>query len=161
MPKLKPSPKRPERDEFYQLFFPELQQQNQDSDKDAYTRLATATCEAILVDFIKLFDKHYVKLGPGVLVIRLNHFQNREQEPLFMPVSELSKDLAVAEQSGDDDIAECLRSTITTAEEANVEHCVVVMLTDNSSMRLFLLDREQPAASIRRGLEQLAIVKGA
>jgi hypothetical protein len=151
----KPPGKRPEGDEFYRLFFPELEKDNLKSDKEAYTRLATATCEAILNDFIRLFDKSYAQCGPGILVIRLNHFQDREQEPLFMPLSELQKDLETADSSGDKEIADYLRSAIDTAEGANVNQCAVVMLTDNSSIRIFLLDRENPSASIRAGLQEI------
>jgi len=145
----RPKDHRPEGKQFLALFFPEFQEQNLKADRDAYSRLATASCEAILADFIQLFDKHYATFGPGILIIQLSR---QEQPPYYMPVDELRKDLETAERCGDTDVRDYLDDTISTIEGANINQCAVVMLSDNSSTRVFLLDRTYPAKTIQDAL---------
>jgi hypothetical protein len=151
-PSSRPPQKRPEREEFFRIFFPELAQSNLKSDKDAYSRLATLSCEAILSDFIKLYDKHYLAFGPGVLIIRLGGGEN---PPFYLAVDELRKDLETAERHGDSEVITYLKGVIETIEGANIDKCVVLMLSDNSTTRVFRLDREYPAQAIQQGLEQM------
>lgn len=152
-----PNPrKRPEREEFFALFFPELHQSNLKADKDAYTRLATASCEAILSDFIRLFDRGYAVQGPGALVIRLHGaLADQQHSAQFLSVPDIQADLELAERTGDTAIAGYLRDAVAAIESANVNKCVVLMLIDNSSTRVFLVDRDHPAGGIRDALESL------
>lgn len=147
-----PAAKRPEREEFFRIFFPELDQDNLKADKDAYSRLATLSCEAILADFIKLYDKHYPALGPGVLIIQLSA---HELAPFYLQVGELHKDLETAERHGDSEVVDYLKGVIETIEGANINKCVVIMLSDNSSTRVFRLDRDYPAQAIEQALQQM------
>lgn len=147
-----PARKRPEREEFFGIFFPELVKDNLAADKDAYTRLATLSCEAILADFINQYDKSYPAQGPGILIIQLG---KTDLAPFYLPVAELRKDLEAAERNGDTDVVAYLKSTIETVEGANINKCVVIMLTDNSSTRVFRLDRDYPAQAIEQALQRM------
>jgi hypothetical protein len=144
---------RPKRDQFVDLFFPELKQGNLKADQEGYTRLATATCTAILGDFIRLFDKGYATNGPGLLAIRI---AGDEHSSEYLALEDLQQDLGLAKSCGDDATRACLEMAVESVEGANTERCIVLMLVDNSSFRVFLVDRDDPAGDIKAMLEAAA-----
>jgi hypothetical protein len=144
---------RPKRDQFAELFFPEHKQGNLKADQEGYTRLATATCTAILGDFIRLFDKGHAASGPGLLAIRI---AGDEHSSEYLTLEDLQQDLAMAKSWGDEAIGACLEMAIESVEGANIERCVILMLVDNSSFRVFLVDRDDPAGDIKAMLEAAA-----
>lgn len=155
--KLSKTPKRPERNEFVQLFFPELQQQNTKADRDAYIRLSLSTCEAILRDFVKAYDKGLAKHGPGVLVIRLrNGLAEAKDGAEYVSADDLRQDLATAERHGHTSLHGFLKDAVKAAESVNSEVFAAVMLIDNSSSRVYYLSKSDPSGDVRAMLEEAA-----
>lgn len=149
--------KRPERHEFFDLFFPELKQQNSGSDREAYIRLSTATCEAILHDFVKLFDKGLAQHGRGILVIRLHKGLEKATDATdYLTVEDLRHDLEAADGFGHTELRDLFREALSTAESVNTNVWAAVMLVDNSSARVYLLDRSNPSGEVRGMLEEMA-----
>tara|TARA_A100000171_G_C2127619_1_gene144560 strand:- start:400 stop:843 length:444 start_codon:yes stop_codon:yes gene_type:complete len=143
---------RPSRFELVSKFFPELKEAI-GADRDSLKKYSTLSCEVILADQIKEFDKGFLKHGPGVLAVRIH---DGAKNCNFMPLEDLEVDRAEAEKAGDMGIARLMTDIISKLYHFNFEECVLLMLVDNSSARLFPVDREYPAKTIQALIEEFA-----
>ena len=143
---------RPSRFELVSKFFPELKDAI-GSDRDAFKKISTLSCEAILADQISEFDKGFLKNGPGVLAVRIH---DGAKKCNFMPLEDLEHDRAEAERAGDVGIARFMTDILSKLYHFNFEQSVLLMLVDNSSARLFPVDREYPAKTIQALIEEIA-----
>lgn len=143
---------RPSRYELLTKFFPEINQGSK-GDKEAAIRFNTLAAEAILADQIRIFDIGYEADGPGVLVLRI---YAGAKESTYITLDDLGEDLATAERFNDEDTADFLADVLEKAKGFNYAKGVMLMLLDNSSAQLFLVDRKHPAASIEAMLKEFA-----
>lgn len=154
---ISPVAKRPEREGFVELFFPELHKQNSAADREAYVRLSMAACESILHDFAKLYDKGFAAKGPGILVIRLHGgLANAKDASEYMSLDEIREDLEMASKMGHSNFFTFFEDAINAAESAGVTSGAYapVMLVDNSSVRVYLVDKANPTGDIASMLEE-------
>ena len=73
-----------------------------------------------------------------------------------MPLEDLEYDRAEAERAGDVGIARFMTDILSKLYHFNFEQSVLLMLVDNSSARLFPVDREYPAKTIQALIEEIA-----
>jgi|TARA_Y100000289_G_scaffold12287_1_gene11413 hypothetical protein len=143
---------RPSRFELVSKFFPELKEAI-GSDRESLKKYSTLSCEVILADQIGEFDKGFLKHGPGVLAVRIH---DGAKSCNFMPLQALEEDRVEAEKAGDIGIARFMTDIISKLYHFNFEQNVLLMLVDNSSARLFPIDREYPAKTIQALIEEFA-----
>ena len=144
---------RPSRYELLTKFFPEINQGTA-GDKEAAIRFNTLAAEAILADQIRIFDIGYQADGPGVLILRI---YAGAKESTYVTLDDLAEDLNTAERFGDEDTADFLADVLEKAKEFNVSKGVMLMLLDNSSAQLFIVDRDHPAASVEAMLKEFSV----
>lgn len=144
---------RPSRIELLAKFFPELKQPGTNADKEASLRYNTLACEAVLADQLHLFDNGFAMYGPGVLCARLRKDAN---ESGYLSLADLQADHAEAVRANDLSIASFLADVISQIESTNFDRCGLILLIDNSSMRVLPIDRDHPAATIQAMLEEFA-----
>lgn len=144
---------RPSKAELLQRFFPELRQHASAATKEAAVRLNTLACEAILADWIRLFDLGRQREGPGLLTLRL---QRQAPASAYLPLEELRRDLEQAQRDGADALATFLSEALAAADGLNVNQAVAVLLVDNSSAQVFVLDRQHPARALEAALSEFA-----
>lgn len=142
---------RPSRLELLSKFFPELRQPGSKGDKEASLRYNTLACEAVLADQLHLFDNGFAIHGPGVLCSRL-----REQAPGsgYLSLADLQADHTEAVRANDISVATFLADVISQVESTNFDRCGLILLIDNSSMRVLPIDRDHPASTIQAMLEE-------
>ena len=145
--------KRPSRPELVAKFFPELKQNlgATTGDKEATIGINTRATEAILGDFIGLFDAAFAQRGPGVLAVRLSKDNSKTSD--YLDLDDLQADADMAHRSGDLSLATALSDIAMVANGHNYEKGVLLMLVD-SGFRLFVLDRDDPAKSITAMMEE-------
>jgi len=146
---------RPSRLELLSRFFPELGKPTLGSngDREASIRYNTLACEAVLADQLHLFDIGFQEHGPGVLCLRLRRDAKTSG---FVSLDELQADHADAVRANDTEIASFLADLISQIESTNFERCGLILLVDNSSMRVLPIDRDYPASAIQAMLEEFA-----
>ena len=145
---------RPSRPELVAKFFPELLQNlgASDGDKEAIVGINTRATEAVLQDFIGLYDTAAAVLGEGVLAVRLS--KDNKKESNFVTLEELQLDADDAVKVGDDHIASSLGDIISIVSGMNTEQAVPLLLID-SRLTLCLLKRDNPAAAITAMMEEM------
>jgi len=144
---------RPSRIELLAKFFPELKQPGTSADKEASLRYNTLACEAVLADQLHLFDKGFAAYGPGVLCARL---RKEASESGYLSLADLQADHTEAIRGNDSGVATFLADVIAQVESTNFERCGLILLIDNSSMRVLPVDRDHPASTIQAMLEEFA-----
>lgn len=143
---------RPPRLELLAKFFPEMQQSMGSSgDREASIRFNTLACEAILQDQINLFDRGRQRLGPGVLVNRLQKGSTRSD---YITQDDLQADRDQASKDGLGGLARTLDAVLEQIESVDVKRFALVLLIDNSSMRLLPIDRAKPSGDIQALIEE-------
>tara|TARA_B100000925_G_scaffold272980_1_gene237351 strand:- start:3948 stop:4397 length:450 start_codon:yes stop_codon:yes gene_type:complete len=145
---------RPSRPELVTKFFPELKQNigATTGDKEAIVGINTRATEAVLQDFIGLYDTAAAVLGEGVLAVRLS--KDNKKESNFVTLEELQLDADDAVKVGDDHIASSLGDIISIVSGMNTEQAVPLLLID-SRLTLCLLKRDNPAAAITAMMEEM------
>lgn len=141
---------RPSRYELLRKFFPQVALASS-GEKEAARRINTMAAELVLADQIRLFDRGFSRLGPGVLILRL---YDGAPESAYVTLEDISADQEAAERWSDDATAEFLAEVLNSAEGFNFEKGVLLMLLDNNGAALFVVDRKHPAASIKSLLEE-------
>ena len=146
---------RPTRADLCSRFFPELMQVNSATlgDKEAAIGINQRATEAILGDFIQLFDKGYAAYGPGVLTVRLAR-DAASKESDYLSLKDLQEDAATAREFNDTDIADALTKAIDTIVGFNTEKAVLLLLID-SGFRLFPIERDNPSKAIVAMMEDM------
>jgi len=144
---------RPSKAELLQRFFPELRQSGSGGSKEAAVRLNTLACEAILADWIRLFDLGLSREGPGVLTLRLHR---QATESCYLPREALQQDLIQAQAAGHGELAGFLDEALRALDELNLERAIAVLLLDNSGAQVFLVERDQPARGLQQRLAEFA-----
>ena len=144
---------RPSRPELVNKFFPELRQNlgATTGDKEAILGINTRATEAVLGDFIGLFDAAAAVRGEGVLAVRLS--KDNKKESNFVTLEELQLDADDAVRVGDESVASSLGDIIAVVHGMNTEQAVPLLLVD-SRMALCLLRRNNPAAAITAMMEE-------
>ena len=122
------------------------------TDRDSLKKYSTLSCEVVLADQINEFDKGFLKYGPGVLAVRIH---DGAKQCNFMPLDHLEEDRAEAEKAGDMGIA-AMTDIISKLYHFNFEECVLLMLVDNSSARLFPVDQGISRKTIQALIEEFA-----
>ena len=146
--------KRPTREQLVAKMFPELKKSSGTiGDKEAAIGINTRATEAVLGDFIGLYDRGYSQLGPGVLAIRLakDAMSNNSE---YLSLYDLEEDARTAAKHGDEEIGEALSKTVSYVINFNPEKAALLLLID-SGFRIFPLDRDNPASSITALMEDL------
>ena len=145
---------RPSRPELVTKFFPELKQNigATTGDKEAIVGINTRATEAVLQDFIGLYDTAAAVRGEGVLAVRLT--KDNKKESNFVTLEELQLDADDAVRFGDDHIASSLGDIISIVSGMGTEFEVPMLLID-SRMVLFLVKRDNPAAAITAMMEEM------
>lgn len=143
---------RPSRPELINKFFPELRQSvGSTGDKEAAVGVNTRATEAILSDFIGLFDAGHAQLGPGVLAVRLSKDNSKTSD--YLSLDDLQADADTANKLGDTSLHTALADTIAIIREFNTEKAALLLLID-SGFRLFPVNRDNPARSITAMMEE-------
>ena len=145
---------RPSRFDLLAKFFPELQQNlgASDGDKEAIVGINTRATEAVLQDFIGLYDTAAAVRGEGVLAVRLT--KDNKKESNFVTLEELQLDADDAVRFGDDHIASALEYIISMVSDMGTESEVPMLLID-SRMVLCPIKRDKPAAAITAMMEEM------
>ena len=145
---------RPSRPELVAKFFPELLQNlgASDGDKEAIVGINTRATEAVLQDFIGLYDTAAAVRGEGVLAVRLT--KDNKKESNFVTLEELQLDADDAVRFGDDHIASALEYIISMVSDMGTESEVPMLLID-SRMVLCPIKRDKPAAAITAMMEEM------
>ena len=144
--------KKPQsRIELLTSFFPELQKFTDRDDREKVVKLSTATVSAILADHIYQFDKGFQKYGKGVLLLQLH---NKRAD--YLPVQLLEEDLEDAQIMGHTEVGKMYQEVIDKVDSFNFNNGILIVITDDASMELFILDRENPAASVQAMLEEFS-----
>ena len=144
---------RPSRYELVQKMFPELRTSGGTTgDKEAAIGINQRAAEAILGDFIGLYDKGFAALGPGVLNIRLSKDSTKTSE--YVTHEEITSDAELAHKFGDVEIAEAMGDVASVVESFNPSKAALVLLVDNSGFRLLPLDRDNPASTLVAIMEE-------
>ena len=145
---------RPSRFELVTKFFPELLQNigASDGDKEAIVGINTRATEAVLQDFIGLYDTAAAVRGEGVLAVRLT--KDNKKESNFVTLEELQLDADDAVRFGDDHIASALEYIISMVSGMGTESEVPMLLID-SRMVLCPIKRDKPAAAITAMMEEM------
>ena len=145
---------RPSRFDLLTKFFPELLQNigASDGDKEAIVGINTRATEAVLQDFIGLYDTAAAVRGEGVLAVRLT--KDNKKESNFVTLEELQLDADDAVRFGDDHIASALEYIISMVSDMGTESEVPMLLID-SRMVLFLVKRDNPAAAITAMMQEM------
>ena len=145
---------RPSRFDLLTKFFPELLQNigASDGDKEAIVGINTRATEAVLQDFIGLYDTAAAVLGEGVLAVRLT--KDNKKESNFVTLEELQLDADDAVRFGDDSIASSLGDIISIVSGMGTEFEVPMLLID-SRMVLCPIKRDKPAAAITAMMEEM------
>ena len=145
---------RPSRFELVTKFFPELLQNigASDGDKEAIVGINTRATEAVLGDFIGLYDAAAAVRGEGVLAVRLSKDNKRESN--FVTLEELQLDADDAVKFGDESTAAKLGDIISIVSGMNTEQAVPLLLVD-SRMALRLMPRDNPAADITAMMQEM------
>lgn len=144
---------RPNRLELLAKFFPEMREDSIGADREASIRFNSLACEAILQDQINLFDRGTQQLGKGVLAVRINKDATCSD---FVALEDLQADLELATTAGDSAIRETLDAVIKQIDTIDPLRYALILLIDNSGMRLIPVDRKKPAGDIRALLEEFA-----
>lgn len=144
---------RPSKAELLQRFFPELRQSGTAGSKEAAIRLSTLACEAILADWIRLFDLGLERDGPGLLALRL-HRQAKDSS--YLPLEALQQDRHQAQRDNAGELLTFLDEAITAVRNLNVNKAVAVLLVDNSGAQVFVVDRDHPARTLEAALQEFA-----
>lgn len=145
--------KRPSRPQLLEKFFPELKKASGTlGDKEAAIGINTRATEAILQDFIGNYDRGYNQLGPGVLAIRLAK-DAASNNAEYLALYDLEEDARTAAKHGDTEIQEALESAVSYVISFNPNKAALLMLVD-SGLRLFPVDRDNPASSITSMMEE-------
>lgn len=131
--------------------FPELGK-GSTVDKEESTRLNTLACEAILADLIDLYDKGLEVSGPGTLTLRLAKGQ---RESGYYSLEDAKQDQHEAKKFDAPAVVSYLDEVIATVETTNRKSHALIMMCDNSSIRLFALKRDYPASQIQELLEEI------
>lgn len=143
---------RPPRLELLAKFFPEMQQpMGSSGDREASIRFNTLACEAILQDQINLFDFGRQRLGPGVLVNRLQKGSTRSD---YITQDDLQVDRDQASKDGLGGLVRTLDAVLEQIESVDVKRFALILLIDNSSMRLLPIDRAKPSGDIQALIEE-------
>ena len=146
--------KRPSRPELLQKFFPELKKASGSlGDKEAAIGLNTRATEAILQDFVGNYDRGFNQLGPGVLAIRLAK-DAASNDAEYLALYDLEEDARLAAKNGDTDLQSTLEAAVSYVINFNPNKAALLMLID-SGLRLFPIDRDDPASSITSMMEEL------
>ena len=145
---------RPSRPELVNKFFPELRQNLSATtgDKEAIIGINTRATEAVLGDFIGLYDAAAAVKGQGVLAVRLSKDNKRESN--FVTLEELQLDADDAVKFGDESTAAKLGDIISIVSGMNTEQAVPLLLID-SRMALRLMPRDNPAADITAMMQEM------
>lgn len=144
---------RPSKRELLARLFPELRQSASNGEKEAAVRLNTLACEAILADWIRLFDRGLAREGPGVLCLRLHR---QAHESSYLARADLEADCQQARRDGSQELETFLTDSLAQLERLNLQQVALVLLLDNSGAQLFVLDRDQPARAIEAALTEFA-----
>ena len=144
---------RPSRPELVSKFFPEISKGigATTGDKEATIGINTRATEAILQDFIGLFDAASAAQGPGVLAIRLA--PDAARTSTYLTVDDLQADADLADRTGNTALHTALADTVSLVSSFNTEKAVLLLLID-SGFRLFPIDRDNPARSITAMMEE-------
>ena len=132
-------------------FFPEFGS-GTEADREAATRINVMACEAILSDLIKLYDDGYTEFGPGVLTLRLAKGQ---RESGYYSHEDAKADRHDAQTEGARSVVEFMDTVIEAVDGLNPKKDVLLMLCDNTSIRLFALNRDYPADAVQQMLEEV------
>lgn len=146
-------PKRPSRDQLVGKFFPELSKPGTSGDKEASQEICLRACEAILRDMIALYDAGRCCCGPGVLCVRLSKGERKSD---FMCADDIRLDLQDAQDGGDSDTAAFLDQVLSKIVSTNPDRAALLLLVDNSSARVYVVDRDNPTGFIKPLLEEVS-----
>ena len=144
-------PKKQSRIELLTSFFPELQKFTDRGDREKVVKLSAATVGAILADHIFQFDKGFKQYGKGVLLLQLH---NKRAD--YLPIQLLEEDLEDSRIMGHTEVGDMYQKVVDKVESFNFNNGVLIVITDDTSMELFVLDRENPAASVQAMLEEFS-----
>ena len=144
---------RPSRPQLLAKFFPELKKASGSiGDKEAAIGLNTRATEAILQDFIGNYDKGFNQLGPGVLAIRLAK-DAASNDAEYLTLQDLEEDARLAAKNGDTDLQSSLEAVVSYVIAFNPNKAALLMLVD-SGLRMFPIDRDNPASSITSMMQE-------
>lgn len=110
---------------------------------EAQTKMASRISEAILSDLIGHAQRAWAEDGPGVLVIR-----RTTDDAQWSPIQQIKENLAIAERSGDSEMAAAFRSILERAVAADIETEALIAIADHKGLRLLVLPTTNPAAAI-------------
>lgn len=145
---------KPDRYTLVAKMFPELAKpKGSKGDRRAAIEINTRACEAILGDFIGLFDKGYSSYGPGVLSVRLSNDKTKTSD--YVTLAELAADVDLARKDGDEGMTSAMESVVTAVEELNANKAALLLLVDYEGFRLLPVDRDSPAATITAVMEEI------
>ena len=145
--------KRPSRLELLANFFPELKEQKSRGEREQIVKFNTVAVGLILGDQINQFDRGYKQLGPGVLVLRI---KDDAKSADYLTLAELKGDEELVRKDGHVAMADNLLQIIEKIDGGNFnfEKAAAVMLVDSKRFELLILDREDPAASVKAMFEE-------
>lgn len=110
---------------------------------EAQTKMASRISEAILSDLIQHAQRAWEEDGPGVLVIR-----RTLDDAQWSPIQQIKDNLAIAERTGDDQMAAAFRSMLERASALDIAAEALIAIADHKSLRLSVLPTTNPAAAI-------------
>lgn len=127
-------------------FFPEMGKHGSKGDQEAAASINLAACTLVLVDFIKEFRKHYNRFGPGVLFVNLV-----SDATGYLDIDDIKADIAESQMPPEDTyVNDFLSSVLDKIGNLDPENETPVMLVDNSTMSLMVLNNENPGGGIEQ-----------